>query len=54
VKCASAVKRIKEIKQGIKMGKRRGTSSVRGNDGDTNVPNTIIKKRVSKERKMKL
>jgi len=44
VKCASAVKRIEETKQGIKMEKRGGKSTVRGNDGDTNVPNTIIRK----------
>jgi ATP-dependent protease HslVU (ClpYQ) peptidase subunit len=52
VKCASAVKRIKEAKQGIKMEKREKQRRVRGNDGNTNVPNTVIKKTVRKERKI--
>lgn len=54
MKCASAVKRIKETRQGIKLEKGEEQSRVRGNDGDTNVPNTVIKKRVRKGKKMKL
>jgi len=50
VKCASAVKRIEERKKNIKMEKREEQSRVRGNDGGTNFPNTIIKKRARKER----
>jgi len=46
VKRASAVKIIEQTKQDIKMEKIGEQSRARGNDGDTNVPNTIIKKRV--------
>jgi hypothetical protein len=49
--CISSKKRIKETKQGLKMEKGGEQSRVRGNGGDTNVPNTVIKKRVRKGRK---
>lgn len=49
MKCASAVKGIKETKQGINMEKGEEQRRVRGNDGNTNVPNTVIKNRVIKE-----
>jgi hypothetical protein len=51
--CISS-KENKGKKQGIKIKKGEEQNRVRGNDGDKNVPNTVIKNRVRKEGKMKL
>jgi hypothetical protein len=38
------VKRIKETKQDIRMEKGKEQRRAKGNDGDKNVPNTVINK----------